>query len=847
MSASDLTAARIAQEMMKIYFEDEDAGRSRSLEEYKALFPGHEVTVERVYDMLQDRGGRSPAPRSLAVRGVEVGHRIGPYRLMEELGHGGQGTVFVAADTRMERKVALKVLGTRRASSSLEGLGRLRREAEVLARLNLPGICPVYEMATDADLPYIVMPYLEGETLAALIKRARASARSGRGPLLATTGDGESRPPSDSLAEDAAECARLVERVARALNTAHEAGVLHRDVKPGNIMVLPDREPVLLDFGLARDLNRDSISLTTTGQFLGTLPYMAPERLAGEAVEFDRRADVYALGVTLFECLAGSRPFRAPTQEGLVNAILSSPPADLGRLNPAVSRDLEVVVEKALEKDPRRRFQNAHELAEELRRIRERRPIRSRPAGPWLRLGRWAARNRGLAASLTAGFMILVAGLIAALILLGRIEREREQRTRELEEKRAALDEVTRLSDAKRLTELEQEAGLLWPDGRSRASQMEHWLERARRLLNRRVVHRDALAALDAGHPLPFARTDAVDETAAWYRERLGRLVKNLDRLDESIPLIERRLETTRRLERLTIDDQAAAWNECTTAIADTRSAPAYGGLALRPQLGLVPLGADPETGLHEFVVRRTGEAPARDPETGRLEVTVRSGLVLVLLPGGRISVPGDAASGTPEYEVVLAPFFLSKFEMTQAQFKRLTRKSPSFYRDDPMFPLELITWRQAELTMRSCGLTLPTEVQWEYACRAGTDTPWWTGGDPESLRGRERLKGDPPFAGDEAHVAVGSYPANPFGLHDMLGNVSEWCLDASVDLALRPRPGDGLRLFERTGSHMLRGGNYTIPRAAARADTRVAWRGTDAFIGLRPARPVEGGGEWKD
>jgi len=177
---------------------------------------------------------------------------------------------------------------------------------------------------------------------------------------------------------------------------------------------------------------------------------------------------------------------------------------------------------------------------------------------------------------------------------------------------------------------------------------------------------------------------------------------------------------------------------------------------------------------------------------------------------------------------------------MTQAQYERITRKKPSFYRDDPRFPVEMITWRDAELAMRSCGLTLPTEVQWEYACRAGTETPWWTGDGPESLLGRARLEDDRRYPGDEVHVPVGSYPANPFGLHDMLGNVSEWCRDASVDLALRPRPGDGLRLFERAGPHMLRGGNFTTPPATARADTRVTWRGTHSFIGLRPARVVE-------
>ena len=200
----------------------------------------------------------------------------------------------------------------------------------------------------------------------------------------------------------------LIQQVAEAVHAAHEAGVIHRDLKPANIVVKPDDQAVVLDFGLARKLEEASAGLTKTGQLFGTPEYMAPEQLAGNRVPVDARADVYSMGVTLFECVTGRRPFEAPTREGLYHAILVKEAPSARRLNPAVSRDLDLVLATALDKDCDRRYRTAKLFADDLSRVREGRPILAQRPGPLRRVWRWGNRNRAAAA------VILLALALAA-------------------------------------------------------------------------------------------------------------------------------------------------------------------------------------------------------------------------------------------------------------------------------------------------------------------------------------------------------------------------------------------------------------------------------------------------
>jgi WD40 repeat protein len=322
--------------------------------------------------------------------------------VLRELGRGGQGAVFLAEDTRIARRVALKVLGGRFDLVSEERRRRLRREAEVIARLEHPGICTILEAEIEGEMPWLAMRFVEGRTLAEELAEARAGAGAPRTTV--------------AIRERLA----YFERAARALHAAHEAGVVHRDVKPGNLMVTPAGTPVLLDFGLAREPRAGELSeLTQPGDLHGTPAYMAPEQLELPSSELDRRCDVYSLGAALYEALTLHAPFEAPTPAQLYFAIARKPLPEPQAHNRALSDEVAVVLATALEKDRERRYASALELAEDLRRIREYEPIHARPASLGLRFARWVRRNPVLAATLAA----LSIGLSVALWALAG-ERE---------------------------------------------------------------------------------------------------------------------------------------------------------------------------------------------------------------------------------------------------------------------------------------------------------------------------------------------------------------------------------------------------------------------------------------
>jgi len=362
----------------------------------------------------------------------ESGLRVGPYRLVRELGRGGQAIVHLAEDTRIARTVALKLLPAL-GPGAAEALARFRREAEVTARLEHPAIAAVLEADLDGTTPFIAMRYVPGETLARRLSRARD----------------ESRPPPDVA--ELRELARYVERAARALHLAHEAGVVHRDIKPANLMVTPEGEPVILDFGLARQDDVEGQGLSVSGELSGTPAYMSPEQLSGR-VRPDRRADVWALGVALYEAATRVHPFAAATRESLFHAVLSEEAPDARRANPAIDRDLATVLETALAKERDRRYQSAHELAEDLRRWREHEPLRARPLAAHQRLARWARRKPALAGS-AAAIVLLALGSSALLAYglgaQGRAEAENGLR-RQADKARDEADQQRAAAEAAR-------------------------------------------------------------------------------------------------------------------------------------------------------------------------------------------------------------------------------------------------------------------------------------------------------------------------------------------------------------------------------------------------------------
>lgn len=379
------------------YRADERAGGAAPLLSYVAMWPGHELGIARAW-LAMGRHERT----STAAATLDDDGRLGPYELEAELGRGGQGMVYRAVDTRLQRTVALKVLTA--LGPTPEGqLARFRREAEVASRLQHPSICAIHESGVQDGIPYIAMRHVDGETLAARIDAATESVSAGASAFLDlaspharpdTRGEVEAAGPSSAMKRSQLDATlTFFEKVARALQTAHEAGVLHRDIKPANIMVDVQGEPVILDFGLARDEHEELRTLTQTGDLFGTPAYMSPEQVAGQQIRLDARSDVYSLGVTLFECLTLSRPFDAPSREGLYQAVMTHEPPDPRRWNRAIPTDLKVVVETALEKDRDRRYRSARALAEDLAAVRERRPIAARPLSPLGRAARFVRRH----------------------------------------------------------------------------------------------------------------------------------------------------------------------------------------------------------------------------------------------------------------------------------------------------------------------------------------------------------------------------------------------------------------------------------------------------------------------
>ena len=410
---------------------DRESGIARDLTDYLIQFPGASDAIAAEVLFLQRDDAASAES-----------DRIGPYRLIRELGRGGQGVVYLAEDTRLHRKVALKVL-TALGPGSESTVKRFQREAEVASKLDHPGICGVLDAGVVKGVSFIAMRLVDGETLAARITKAQTGSATedefsiidlNSQPKASTPARADSRakpeaPPSESVSK--AEILRIValfEKAAHALHAAHEAGIVHRDVKPGNIMITREGEPVILDFGLARADDADLQTLTRTGDLMGTPAYMSPEQLAHGSIRLDRRTDVYSLGATLYECLTLRRPFEAPTREALYQVIMTKDTPGLRLLNPRIPRELEIVVETALEKDRDRRYASAEALALDLKAILESRPILARPIGPLGRLVRWTKREPAKACLFA--LLLITLPAIATLVTIHIKERPQVEAAR---------------------------------------------------------------------------------------------------------------------------------------------------------------------------------------------------------------------------------------------------------------------------------------------------------------------------------------------------------------------------------------------------------------------------------
>ena len=320
--------------------------------------------------------------RKKTARPAKILGDFGDYELLEEIGRGGQGVVYRAHQKSLNRTVALKVIGLGHWATEAH-LKRFRREAESAASLEHPCIVPIYEVGERDGSCYFSMKFVEGGQLDEVVKREPMSLRR---------------------------AAELIAKVARTVHYAHEHHILHRDIKPGNILLDAKGEPHLTDFGLARLVETES-TVTRTLEVLGTPSYMAPEQAVGNNAAISSVTDVYGLGAVLYQLLTGHPPFAGGTTFETVRLVLDTEPRQPRLLNPKVDRDLATICLKCLEKDPQRRYSSALALAEDLERWLKHEPIRARRTGLFTRGRKWVRRNPTIAV-----LVVALAAVMGAMI-----------------------------------------------------------------------------------------------------------------------------------------------------------------------------------------------------------------------------------------------------------------------------------------------------------------------------------------------------------------------------------------------------------------------------------------------
>src|SRR5437773_3009554 len=306
---------------------------------------------------------------------------FGDYELLEEIGRGGQGVVYRARQKSLNRTVALKVIGLGPWATTAH-VKRFRREAEAAANLDHPCIVPIYEVGEREGSCYFSMKFIDGGQLDEVARRTPISIRN---------------------------AAELIAKLARTVHYAHEHGILHRDIKPGNILLDAKGEPHLTDFGLARLLETKS-TVTHTMDVLGTPSYMAPEQASGHNEQLTNATDVYALGAVLYQLLTGHPPFAGGTSYETIRLLLDTEPRQPRLWNPKIDRDLSTICLNSLEKDRQRRYSSALALAEDLEHWLKHEPICAKPSGLFTHGRKWVRRNPSTTVLVTL-LVALAAGL----------------------------------------------------------------------------------------------------------------------------------------------------------------------------------------------------------------------------------------------------------------------------------------------------------------------------------------------------------------------------------------------------------------------------------------------------
>lgn len=673
------------------------------------------------------------------------------YEILGILGQGGMGVVYRARQIKANRLVALKMIRTIEHASPIERL-RFQIETEAVARLQHPHIVQLYETGEVRGQPFFSLEYCDGGTLTEQIRKQRPSAQ---------------------------EAAAMIETLARAMHYAHLRGVVHRDLKPGNVLLAgTERIPKITDFGLAKRIDAEARDVSQSGAIMGTASYMAPEQAAGKVRDTGPAADVYALGALLYECLTGRPPFAGPQHVVLVR-VLNDEPVPPARLAARVPADLETICLKCLSKDPARRYASAEELANDLRRFQTGEPIRARPVGVMERTWKWVQRRPALAALL----VVILLALVSLAVLSGSLVAARND------------------ADAKRRAAEEKEA-------------------EAQREADKAKKARDFLVRIFRIKDIQSGNTTTARQILLEAERHIPIELANQPELrDELLAAIE---DVNRSLSR-TIPAAMILEAHGAIQLHSPRGDRARPG----PQTLLYPddrliLGADAQVQLlfladphkerlqagREAIIGRKGCSPGD-------AVRARSDDVLmpfVRLRKGSFYMGWDGTPGSAKQTEIPQDFEIAVHVVTQGQWEAIMGSNPSWFsrtgggrgnildisdEELKLFPVENVSWDDVQAFLdklnekyRGSGYVyrLPSEAEWEYACRGGAASLeecsyhfYFEKPSNDLSSTQANFNGNAPFGKGEMGpylqrtARVGAYPPNTLGLCDMHGNVWQW------------------------------------------------------------------------
>ncbi|MBL4850649.1 MAG: extracellular solute-binding protein [Planctomycetes bacterium] len=697
----------------------------------------------------------TPTPTALA-----VGNRFGTYEITGELGRGGMGVVYRARDTELGREVALKVLGFELGQSERE-LARFRREASLASQLRHPRIVGVFNFGEIEGRAYYTMPIVEGETLKELLIR--------EGPLKAE------------------HAAHLLEDLARAIDSAHQQRVVHRDLKPANVAIDSAGGPLVLDFGLAKDLAGPD--LTRTGEILGTPCYMAPEQATGEN-DVDHRVDVYALGTILYEILTGQVPYGGQTASEVIRKILYDDPPPPRSIRPDIPFELETIVLAAMRRERYLRYQTAGALADDLARFRREEPVVARRPGLATRALRWMLGHKSTTVLAIVLFLTVMTGGL-------RLNRWSEQLrvSAQIDEAQQALETARNAGDAKSASESYHEATLLAEavfrevpdDDGARATLLEALGARAAFAAGRDEWE---LAELLYGRRARLSGSPE-DEAAFRHARGLGKVTVSGLRPTETLTFY--RWDSTVGA----IDSSRTFQASAQSPVVDLRAGN-YLALYKRTNPALIPLPFLIALGRSQVqTVQVTDPGPA---PPGMVFIPASA----LVLTAPRRNVPMATASQSCwiDTTAVTRGAFRAFLEglSPEERARSAPRNFPPAGPEDAL-PITGVSWHAAEAFAASLNKRLPTRSEW-VAAAGGADGrryPW--GDEPEVGRAnlrRDELAPDTDFARD----------CSPYGVLGLAGNGDEWVRDQG--------PGESRLLCGIAGAYRADTGGQVRPYSFA-------------------------------